>query len=97
MFAIIPTEVTYVVQNDQGLGPTALLVAHGEKEATPRNGGDKLLNEKSQESAADKGQVEVVDQEERPQLEGLAVAHQLPATKDYNVVNDDEDTRLLEG
>lgn len=37
-----------------------------------------------------------MDQEERLQLEGLAIAHQLATAEDDGVVDDDEDARLLE-
>ena len=38
-----------------------------------------------------------MDQEECPQLERLAVAHQLPAAKDNGIIDDDEDAGLLQG
>ena len=66
------------------------------EDALADNGGQDLLDEKGEQNAADGGQVEVVDQEEGAQLEGLAVAHQLPAAEDDCVVDDDEDARLLE-
>jgi len=65
------------------------------EDAATRNDGQKLLNEESQENGADGSQVEVVDQEQRLQLERLAVAHQLATAKDDGVVNDNEDARLL--
>lgn len=52
--------------------------------------GNQLLNEEDQEDTADGGQVKVVDEEERLELEGLSVAHQLATTKDDDVVDDDE-------
>ena len=87
---------TYVVDDDQGLRPASVLIADGVEDALADHRGQQLLNEEGQEDAADDGQVEVVDQEERLELEGLAVAHELAATEDDGVVDDDEDTRLLE-
>lgn len=89
-------EFTYVVENDHGLSPTTVVVADGEEDALADNSGQDLLNEESQEGAADGGQVEVVDEEESLELEGLAVAHQLSTAKDDEVVDDDEDGRRLE-
>lgn len=87
---------TYVVQHNQGLGPTSLMVADGEEDALADNGREQLLNEQSQEDCADSGQVEVVDDEESLQLKRLSLAHHLASTKDYYVVDDDEDGGLLQ-
>lgn len=72
------------------------MATDGKEDTLADNSGQKLLNEESQEEAADGGQVEVVDEEERLELEGLAVAHQLSAAKDDEVVDDDEDGRRLQ-
>ena len=37
-----------------------------------------------------------MDQEQRPQLEGFAVAHELAASEDDGIVDDNEDARLLD-
>lgn len=60
-----PSEMqhTYVIQDNQGLGPTAIGVADGIKEAMPGHGGDELFEEEDKQSGADEGQDEVVDQE----------------------------------
>jgi hypothetical protein len=91
------TYFTHVVENNQRLSPATIVVADGKEDTLADNSGQKLLNEESQEEAADGGQVEVVDEEERLELEGLAVAHQLSAAKDNEVVDDDEDGRRLQG
>lgn len=88
--------MTDVVQDDQGLRPPAFNVTDGVEDAATDDSGDELLNEENQKNAADGGQVEVVDEEERLQLEGLAVAHERAATEDDAVVDDDEDGRRLE-
>lgn len=90
-------EITYVVEDNQRLSPAAIVVADGKEDTLTDNGRQKLLNEESQEEAANSGQVEVVDEEERLELERLAVAHQLSAAKDDEVVDDDEDGRRLQG
>ncbi len=61
------------------------------EDAAADNRGNKLLNEEDQEDTADGGQVKVVDEEERLELKGLAVAHEGAATKDDGIVDDDED------
>lgn len=60
------------------------------------NGGNKLLNEENQEDTRDSREVEVVDEEEGLELEGLTVAHQLATTEDDGVVDDNEDRGRLE-
>lgn len=89
-------EFTYVVENDHGLSPATVVVADGEEDTLADNSGQDLLNEESQETGADGGQVEVVDEEESLELEGLAVAHQLSTAKDDEVVDDNEDGSRLE-
>lgn len=73
------------------------MVADGVEDAAANNGRDELLNEEGQEDAANGSQVEVVDEEEGLELEGLAGAHVLASTKDDGVVDDDEDGGRLEG
>ena len=72
------------------------MVADGEEDSLADNCREQLLNEESQQKGADGGQVQVVDEEERLELEGLAVAHQLSTAEDDEVVDDDEDGRRLE-
>ena len=87
---------TNVVQNNQRLGPATFAVADGKEDTLADHGPQKLLNEESQEDAADGGEVEVVDQEERPQLEWLAVAHELATSENYGIVDNNEDAGLLD-
>lgn len=94
---ICDLEVAHVVENNQGLGPAAVVVADGEEDALSDNGGEKLFNEEGEQDGANGRQVEVVDEEEGLQLESLTSSHQLPSSKDYNVVYNDEDRGLLEG
>lgn len=77
---------TYVVKNDQRRSPSTLDVANGVKDTMIEDGWDNLLEKQSQQASADGCKVEVVDHEEPVQLEGWTVTHQLSATKDYNVV-----------
>lgn len=88
---------THVVKNDEGLGPTAIVVADGVEDALAHNGRQYLLNEKSQQNGGYGGENEVVDEEERLKLEPVPFAHPLATTEDDNVVADDKDARLLEG
>ncbi len=95
-FSVMRGEGTYVVEDNKRLGPAALSVADGVEDATANNGRNQLLEEENQKDTADGGQVEVVDEEDGLELEGLTVAHELPSTKDDGVVDDDEDGGRLE-
>lgn len=71
------------------------MVTDGVEQAFSDNRRQKLLNEEGQQKTGDGGEVEVVNQEECLELEGLAVAHELAATENNDVVQDDENARLL--
>lgn len=73
------------------LGPASIVVADRVEDTMANDGGEKLLNEQSQKDGADGGQDEVVDEEQSLEFEGFAVAHQLAATEDDGVVDDNED------
>lgn len=73
------------------------MVANGVEDTVADNGGQELLNEKSQEDGADGGQEEVVDHEQGVQLEGGEVLHDLTTTEDNDVVGDQHSRGLLEG
>lgn len=88
--------MTYVVQDNHRLGPTAIIVADGMEDTIMVELGNQLFNEEDQENTADGSEVEVMDEEQSFELEGLTAAHQLAATKDDHVVNDDEDGGRLE-
>jgi hypothetical protein len=90
------SHVTHVVENNQGLSPAALVIADGMENTAADNGRHKLLNEENQKDAADSGKVEVVDQEQGLELEGLTVAHELAASKDDGIVDDNEDRSGLQ-
>ena len=87
---------TYVVQDHKGLSPATLGIADSMEDAATDNGGKKLLNEESQESTADQSQVEVVDEEETLELEGLTVAHPFATTEDDGIIDNDKDRSRLE-
>ncbi|GMF73830.1 unnamed protein product [Aspergillus oryzae] len=72
----------------QGLSPSTLVVANGEEDSISPDGGQKLLDEKGQQSRADRGQVEVVDHEQGVELEGREILHDHTTSKDYDVVGD---------
>lgn len=72
------------------------MVADGEEDAVSPDDGQKLLNEESQESRADRGQVEVVDHEERVELERREVLHDGATAEDGNVVGDEHGGGLAE-
>lgn len=88
---------TYVVEDNKRLCPATLMVADRMEDASSNNSGQQLLDEERQEGRRDGGQVEVVDQEQRLELEGLAVAHELTTTEDDGVVDSNEYPRLPQG
>lgn len=87
---------THIVQNDHGLSPATIAVTDGVEDTIVVELRNELLNKENQKDAADHGQVEVVDQEERLELERLTVAHQFATTKDDDVVDDNEDRGRLQ-
>lgn len=98
MFSVVCTMfATYVVEHNERLSPATAVVANGVEDTATNNGGHELLNEENQEDERDGREVEVVDQEESLKLEGLTVAHELAATENDGVVDDNEDGCRLEG
>lgn len=88
---------TYVVEDDEGLSPATAGVANGVIQPVTSQGGDQLLGEEEEEREGNKGEEEVVNQEDGLKLEGLTGAHELPAAEDDGVVDDDEGRGRLEG
>jgi len=88
---------THVIQKDQGLSVTTIVVTDGVEETIVVDFGNDLLDEEGEKDAADGRQVEIVNKEDRPELERLTIAHQLATTKDDNVVDDNKDGVCLEG
>lgn len=77
---------THIIQDDELLSPTTLVVADGVKEAMSRKSRDELLSEESQEGTADSREVEIVHLEQEAQLERRAIPHELPSAKDDKIV-----------
>lgn len=90
-------ENTYIVQDNEGLGPSTLVITNGEEETVSVERRQKLLNEESEKSRADRGQVEVVDHEQCVELKSRAVLHQLATTEDDYVVGHECNRCLLKG
>jgi hypothetical protein len=88
---------TYIVQDNQLIGPPTLAVADGIEHAVPPDRRDQLLSEKHKQRAANERQVQVVHLEEPIQLQRLSAAHDLPPAKDDDIVRDEQDRRRLEG
>jgi hypothetical protein len=86
---------TYVVKQDQLVGPATIEVADGVENTVPDEGREQLLNEESQKTTADDGQVQVVDLERAVQAEGCAVPHELAASQDDGVVRNERQDRLF--
>lgn len=53
---------TYVVQDDERLGPASIMIANGKEDALAHNGGQNLFDEQSQEDGRYRRQEKVVDQ-----------------------------------
>lgn len=87
---------TYVVQNNKRPRPSTVVITNSIKDTMSPDSREKLLNEESQESAADQGEVKVVDHEESVELEGRSVLHELTATKDDDIVGNERHGGFLE-
>ena len=79
------------------VGPSALHVADSKEKALVVQSWDQLFGEESQQDGADRGEVEVMDHKGSIELERRAVAHQLAAAENYNVVCEDQRSGLLHG
>ena len=86
---------THIVESHERRSPATVVVTDGIQKTAVAEDGRKLLNEKSQQTAGDHGEKEVVDLEQPLELEGVEVPHDLPSSKNNDVVGDDERTRLL--
>ena len=86
---------THVVKQDELIGPAAIEIADGVEKTVPDQGGEKLLNEESQKTTADNGQVQVVDLEGTVQAEGRAAPHELTTTQNDDVVRNERNDRLF--
>jgi len=86
---------THVVKQDELVGPAAIEITNSVENAIPDQGGEKLLNEESQETTADDGQVQVVDLERTVQTEGRAAPHELTTTQNDGVVYNERNDRLF--
>lgn len=88
---------THVVKNDQGLSPSTTVVTDGVEDAVAPDSGEQLLDEQHQENGADNGQEQVVDHEQRVELERREVLHNLAATENHDIVGHKKGRGLLEG
>lgn len=86
---------THVVKQDELVSPAAIEIADGVEDTVPDQGGEKLLNEESQKTTADDGQVQVVDLERTVQAEGRAAPHELTTTQNDDVVCNEREDRLF--
>lgn len=79
------------------VSPSTLDVADGKEKALVVQSWDQLLGEEGQQYATYRSEVEVVDHKGSIELERRAVAHQLAAAENYNVVCEDQRSGLLHG
>lgn len=87
---------TYVVQHNEGLCPASINIADSEEDTLAHDGGQDLLDEEGKEDAGNSSQDEVVDQEDLLELEFVLLAHVFSTSQDDDVVNEDENSRLLQ-
>jgi hypothetical protein len=87
---------THIVEHNQSIGPTSIVATNGMENAVSRQFGEKLFDEEGQETTADEGQIEIVNHERAVEDEGLAVFHQFPSAKDYDIVGGQCNNRLFE-
>lgn len=57
------------------------------------DGRQQLLNEESQQSGADDGEIKIVDHEQAVQLIRRSIPHELPSTEDDDIVRDQRPRR----
>lgn len=88
---------TYIVDDNEGLGPSTFVVADSEEDTVSPDCRQQLLDEKGQQSTADNGQVEIVNHEQCVELERRTALHDLPASEDNNIVGDEHDRSILHG
>ena len=88
---------TYIVDDNEGLGPSTFVVADSEEDTVSPDCRQQLFDEKSQQSTADNGQVEIVNHEQGVELERGTALHDLPAPEDNNIVGDEHDRSILHG
>lgn len=88
---------TYIVDDNEGLGPSTFVVADSEEDTVSPDSRQQLFDEKSQQSTADNGQVEIVNHEGCVELECGTALHDLSASEDNNIVGDEHDRSLLHG
>lgn len=86
---------THVVKQNELVSPATVQVANRVEDAVPDQGGQKLLNEESQKTTADDGEVQVVDLERAVQLEGGAAPHELATTQNDSVVRNEREDSLF--
>ena len=93
-FSMVSSQ-THVVKQDELVGPAAIEITDSVEETVPDQGGEKLLNEESQKTTADDGQVQVVDLEGTVQAECRAAPHELATTQNDDVVCNERKDRLF--
>ena len=93
-FSMVSSQ-THVVKQDELVGPAAIEIADGVEKTVPDQSGEKLLNEESQKTTADDGQVQVVDLERTVQAEGRAAPHEFTTTQNDDVVCNERHDRLF--
>jgi len=86
---------TYVVENNERLSPTTVVVTDSVENAVVPESGDQLLQEQDQQDTTDDSQDQVVDHEESVKLEGGEFLHDLTATENNHVVGNHHHRGLL--
>ena len=80
--------MTYIVQNNQGLGPTTIVVTDSIKDTMVVEGRNKLLKEENKQNSAHSSEDKVVDHEKGVEFESWELLHDFPTTEDDSIVCD---------
>ena len=91
------TQTTYIIQDDQLVRPTTVGAADGVEDAIAHDFWQELLNEEGEKTAADDGEVEVVDHEGTVEHKGLSFLHQLSSAEDDDIVCRERRQSLRQG
>lgn len=94
--SLIIARPTHIVENNQLIRPSAILITNAKKQPTPRQRRDQLLQEQQQQHAADDREVEVVHLEQSIQFQRFPALHDLPPSEDDEIVADERNGGLLQ-
>lgn len=78
--------MTYIVQNNQGLSPSTIVVTDSIEDTMVVEGRNKLFHEENEQNSTHSCEDKVVDHEKGVEFEGWELLHNFPTTKDDSIV-----------